>query len=65
MKMNRTIDVTQKSELLRKYRAEFENACDCLYYGYGYKLWLKSTRFENEEDANVVWKAAFERMANN
>lgn len=53
-----------QSELLSKYRAEFENACDCLYYGYGYKTWLKSTRFEKEEDAKIVWKAAFEKMAN-
>lgn len=51
-------------ELVRKYRAEFENACDDLYYGYGYKFWREHNNgIDNEEDAKLVWNAAFNKMA--
>lgn len=52
------------SVVLRKYRAEFENACDDLYYGYGYKFWREHNNgIDNEEDAKLVWGAAFNKMA--
>ena len=39
----------------------FENACDCLCYGYGRKHW-NSCRL-SEEDATRVWEDAFHFMA--
>lgn len=53
-----------ENEILEEYRAEFENACDDLYYGYGYKFWRKTCRKSmSEEEAKIVWKAAFNNMA--
>lgn len=52
------------SVVLREYRAEYENACDDLYYGYGYKFWREHNNgIDNEEDAKLVWNAAFNKMA--
>jgi hypothetical protein len=51
-------------ELVKKYRAEYENACDDLYYGYGYKFWREHNNgIDNEEDAKLVWNAAISKMA--
>lgn len=50
---------------LKTYAAEYENACDCLYYGYGYYYWRKNNnRIVSDEEAKIVWKAAFDKMAN-
>lgn len=38
----------------------YENACDCLYYGYGRKFW--SSCGLSNEDANAVWEQAFYDM---
>lgn len=58
----------RKAAVVKEYRAEFENACDDLYYGYGYKFWLESQRHNgsdiSDEDAKIVWQAAFDKMAN-
>lgn len=53
--------------LIRKYRASFENACDDLYYGYGYKFWfeheMKAGVKMSEADAKLIWNAAREKMS--
>ena len=50
--------------VLRNHRAEYENACDDLYYGYGYKFWREHNNgIDNEDDAKLVWNAAFNKMA--
>lgn len=55
-----------KEQLINKYRAEFENACDDLYYGYGYKFWrTHNNSIEDENIAKMVWKAAFNKMSAN
>ena len=40
-----------------KKQAAYENACDCLYYGYGRKYW-NSCGLE-ESEADKVWNQAF------
>ena len=52
------------SVVLKTHRAEFENACDDLYYGYGYEFWHKQHSHLSDEDAKIVWNAAFNKMAN-
>lgn len=53
-----------RNELLKTYQAEFENACDDLYYGYGYSFWRKTNNsIEDEEDAKIIWKAAVDKMS--
>ena len=55
----------RKSELKKEYRADYENACDDLYFGYGYKFWRDTAKhIESEEDAKLLWQAAIEKMAN-
>ena len=58
----------RKASVVKAHRAEFENACDDLYYGYGYNFWLKSLRNSgsdiSDEDAKIIWQAAFDKMAN-
>jgi arsenate reductase len=50
---------------IRSYRAEYENACDDLYYGYGYDFWRKSNKdYMPENIARIVWSRAFNKMAN-
>lgn len=54
----------RKAELIKSYRAEFENACDDLYYGYGFSFWrTHNNRISDDEDARIVWRAAFEKMS--
>ena len=48
--------------VLRENQAHFENACYCLYYGYGFKDWNHDGL--SDEDAKIIWKAAFHKMAN-
>ena len=38
----------------------YMNACDCLYYGYGRKYWNDCGL--NTDEANAVWKQAYEDM---
>jgi len=50
---------------IRSYRAEYENACDDLYYGYGYDFWRKSNKdYMPENIARIIWSRAFNKMAN-
>ena len=49
------------SYVLKQNRAHWENACDYLYYGYGYKQWKPKDL--SEEDARIIWNAAFNYMA--
>lgn len=53
-----------EEQLINKYQAEFENACDDLYYGYGYKFWrANNNSIEDDNIAKMVWKAAFDKMS--
>ena len=55
----------QRAAIVRNNQAAFENACDYLYYGMGFKSWLKSLQGSlSEESASIVWKAAFDKVAN-
>lgn len=50
---------------IRSYQADYENACDCLYYGYGYDFWRKSNKDRiSDNTARIIWNRAFNRMAN-
>mgnify|MGYP006931936609 FL=1 len=58
-------DEQRKAEIIRNNRAAFENACDYLYFGYGFNRWFKACEgYISEEDAKVVWKAAINKMGN-
>ena len=46
----------------KQERAAYENACACLYYGYGRKHWNYCGL--SEDDAKRIWKEAFNDMAN-
>lgn len=53
------------SYLLKVHRAEYENACVDLYYGYGFVFWRSHNNgIADDEEAKIVWKAAFNKMAN-
>lgn len=53
------------SYLLKVHRAEFENACDDLYYGYGFAFWRSHNNgIADDDEAKIVWKAAVNKMAN-
>lgn len=41
-------------------QAAFENACDCLYYGFSRKYWNSCNL--PKEDADEVWQRAIEHM---
>ena len=43
----------------------FENACDCLYYGYGKKYWLDMgwNMGLSKEKSDEIWQKAFEKMS--
>ena len=59
------IEAAHKKQLLKQYRADFENACDDLYYGYGFKFWFNScSETLSKEDAKIIWKAAIDKMGN-
>lgn len=46
-----------------KYQAIYENAMDCIYYGYGYKFWKSSNCPElSDEVARGIWDKAVEKM---
>lgn len=42
----------------------YQNACDCIYYGYGKSYW-NDCGLDNESIANQVWKAAKNDLASN
>ena len=46
-------------------QAAYENACDCLYYGYGKQFWI--THDYNQalplEISNEIWHQAFEDIS--
>lgn len=51
----------------QKESAAYENACDCLYYGYGFKFWFERNAelLDNDiEFAKKVWQQAVEDMEN-
>ena len=51
----------------QKESAAYENACDCLYYGYGFKFWFERNAelLDNDiEFAKKVWQQAVEDMGN-
>ncbi len=51
-------------ELIKQYQAEYENACDDLYYGYGYKFWrTHNNTIQDDEIAKAVWHAAVDKMS--
>lgn len=62
---------SKQDELLDEYRGEYENACDDLYYGYGFDFWYNGEDgsvahkdyFPDEETAKFVWRLAFTEMA--
>lgn len=41
--------------------AAYENACDCLYYGYGKQDWNNCGLSDNE--AKIVWNKAYDYMS--
>ena len=54
------------ANLLKYHVAEYENACDYLRYGYGFKMFAESCKgCLSEEDAKYIWDKAFNRMGNN
>jgi hypothetical protein len=58
-------EINNKHDLFRNHQAEYENACDYLYYGYGFDKWFKSCEGSmSREEAKIIWKAAFNKMAN-
>ena len=44
-------------------RAAFENACDDLYYGYGFNYWRKQHSYLDPITADKIWHAAFKKMS--
>lgn len=50
-------------ELLTTAEAEYENALDDMYYGYGYDFWRTHYNdIEDDNDAKLVWKTAKQVM---
>ena len=45
-----------KHELTRREQAVYENACDCLYYGYGFQYLNRCGL--SEKRAAEIWKLA-------
>lgn len=52
------------SQLRKEYLAEYENACDYLYYGYGYESWKQQNQSErmSDTDAKKLWGLAKRRL---
>lgn len=44
-------------------KAAFENACDCLYYGYGFDTWRKGCEYLDPITADKIWHRAYQKMA--
>jgi hypothetical protein len=48
-------------------KAAYENACDCLYYGYGFKFWFERNSKLLNNDAVIakdIWQQALNDMGN-
>ena len=48
-------------------KAAYENACDCLYYGYGFKFWFERNSHLLNNDSVIakdIWRQAIDDMAN-
>jgi hypothetical protein len=56
------IKAIQPAKIIHEHRAHFENACDCLYYGYGFNTW--NHKDLTDEEAEIIWRAAHHTMAN-
>lgn len=51
----------------RKERAAYENACDCLRYGYGFKFWFEKNKELLDNDmvvAERIWRQAKDDLGN-
>ena len=46
----------------KQEQAAYENACACLWYGFGRRYWDSCGL--PKEDADRIWKEAFNDMAN-
>lgn len=61
------ITMSEIEQVKAQYCAEYENACDDLYYGYGYNFWLRNERNNGSKmsdvDAKIIWSAAFSKMS--
>lgn len=57
--------VERRKRLVEQHRADYENACDDLYYGYGFRFWYEHGVKErlSKADARLLWSAAFEKMS--
>lgn len=51
-----------KTTRTNQEQAAYENALDCLYFGYGKKYWNACGL--SEEEAGRIWKEARESMTN-
>ena len=50
--------------MIKQYQAEYENACDDLYYGVGYKFWrTHNNSIQDDEIAKTIWHAAVDKMS--
>ncbi len=50
--------------LVRQNQAEYENACDDMYYGYSYQFWrTHGNEIKDDNIAKIVWEVAFNKMA--
>ena len=57
----------RRAALVRNYQADFENACDDLYYGYSFKFWYEHYGVNERlslDDARLLWRAAVLKMGN-
>lgn len=61
--LRRIVKESISNILTEDYRAEFENACDDLYYGYGYDFWRKQHKYLDNVTADRIWNAAFRKMS--
>ena len=54
----------RRAALVKNYRADYENACDDLYYGYGFKFWYERGVKDrlSLDDAKALWRAAVLKM---
>lgn len=59
--MDEVTKVLTKQELERHKEIAYQNAIDCLHYGYGRKHW--DSQGLPKEIADEIWHKAFERMA--
>ena len=57
------IALADDKELIRAYAADFENACDYLYYGIGYKSWRETCSITDDKTAKRIWRLAHDKMS--